>query len=123
MVLASLVDHAKKELEKASLFDKDSDYDGMIGKAVLELLEVFSKQGHSGMSAAMVRDLFNKLSDFKTLTPITSKTDEWHDVSESIGRSCWHRQETQLYSQKTLEKHGTPYENPKIDRLSCRLED
>jgi len=77
-----LVDHARKELEIAGLFDKDSDYDGMLGEAVIELLELFAKQDHSGMSAAMVRELFSRLSNFEQLTELTDNPDEWMDVSE-----------------------------------------
>ena len=77
----NLVEHAKKELEVSGLFDKDSDYGGMVGKAVLELIEVFAKQGHSGMSASMVRSIFSKLSDYKPLIPLTLKDDEWCEVS------------------------------------------
>lgn len=78
----SSIDHAEYELRRAGLFDDDSDYNGMIGRAVLELMKVFSEQGHSGFSAAWVRDLFNKLSNFETLTPITSDPEEWMDCRE-----------------------------------------
>lgn len=77
-----LTDHAQKELELAGLFDKDSDYDGMLGEAVLELIELFAKQGHSGMSAALTRELFDKLANFKTLTEITDDPDDWMDVTD-----------------------------------------
>ena len=79
-----LVEHAKKELELAGLFDTDSDYDGMIGDAVLELIDVFSKQGHSGYSAGMVSSLFNKLSRYETLTPLTFEDTEWVEVGDGI---------------------------------------
>ncbi len=62
-----LINHAKEELTRVGLFDKDSDYDGMLGNAVLELITVFAKQGHSGMSAEMTRELFYKLSGFEKL--------------------------------------------------------
>ena len=75
--MSNLVKHAKRELEFAGLFDKDSDYDGMAGRAVMELVKVFAKQGHSGMSASLVRNLFNKVADFKPLTPITCEEEEW----------------------------------------------
>lgn len=65
--MSNLVNHAEKELKKAGLFDRDSDYDGMLGDAVLELVTVFAKQGHSGMSAQMTRELFYKLSNFEDL--------------------------------------------------------
>lgn len=65
--MSNLVDHANKELKRVGLFDKDSDYDGMLGEGVLELISTFAAQGHSGMSAAMTRELFYKLSNFEEL--------------------------------------------------------
>lgn len=65
--MSNLIDHANKELQKAELFDKDADYDGMLGDAVLELITTFAKQGHSGYSASMTRELFYKLSNFEEL--------------------------------------------------------
>jgi hypothetical protein len=78
----NLISHAKKELKLAGLFDKDSDYNGLIGKAVMDLMKTFSKQGHSGLSAAWVRELFFKLTNFQNLTPITSQPNEWENVSD-----------------------------------------
>lgn len=77
-----LSDYARKELELAGLFDKDSDYNGMLGEAALELIELFAKQGHSGLSAALVRELFDKLASYKPLTEISDDPDEWNDISE-----------------------------------------
>jgi len=78
---SKLVAHAERELQRAGMFDKDADYGGMLGKAVVELTETFSKQGHSGMSAHMVIELFNKIARWDVLTPITSDVDEWEDVT------------------------------------------
>jgi len=78
-------DRIKKELELAGLLDSDSDYNGMIGESVLELIEVFSNQGHSGMSAPYVADIFTKLAKGDILSPLTGKNDEWIDVSEKNG--------------------------------------
>jgi hypothetical protein len=75
-------EHALYELNKAGLTGKDADYGGMIATAVLELIKTFSNQGHSGFSASMVREIFNKLSNFETLTEITSDPEEWEDVTE-----------------------------------------
>lgn len=79
--MSNLQKHAETELRIAGLFDKDSDYGGMLGKAVMELIKVFAEQGHSGTSASMVSNLFNKLSRFKPLTPLTFKDDEWSEYS------------------------------------------
>ena len=84
--MSNLVEHAKIELELAGLLSEESDfYGGMTGKSVLELMEVFSKQGHSGMSAPLVADLFKKLVNYEPLQPITGKNEEWNDVSEMMG--------------------------------------
>jgi len=81
--MSNLIKHAERELKLAGLFDKDSDYNGMLGDAVMELMKVFSNQGHSGMSASMVSSLFDKLSRFKQLTPLTFKDDEWNEPGEN----------------------------------------
>ena len=81
---SNLIKHARKELQIARLFDKDSDYNGEIANAVMELMEVFSRQGHSGHSASMVNRLFGKLADYKTITPLTGKNDEWVEVGENV---------------------------------------
>lgn len=99
-----LVEFSKKELETAGLFDKDKDfYGGMTGKAVLELIEVFAKQGHSGMSASVVRTLFNKLADYKPITSITDLQSDWIEVGDNMFQ---HKQVSAVF--KTGES-GKPY--------------
>jgi hypothetical protein len=51
----------KKRLTEMGMFDEDSDYDGELGIAIMELSETFAKQGHSGMSAAITVELFSTL--------------------------------------------------------------
>lgn len=65
--MSRLVDHANTELKRVGLFDKDSDYNGELGKDVLALITLFADQGHSGNSAEMARDLFYRLSNFEPL--------------------------------------------------------
>jgi len=88
---ANIKEHAKRELELAGLFDKDSDYDGMVGKAVMELCKCFSGQGHSGFSANLVLDIFNKLGKYRTLSPITDDPNEWMEISKEMSgkESLW----------------------------------
>ena len=79
--MSNLLNHAKRELELAGA--GDTLYGEMLPEAVLELLKVFADQGHSGMSASVVRQLFNKLSDFEPLTPLTGEDDEWNEIGEN----------------------------------------
>ena len=79
--MSTLTQHAIDELKIAGLFDKDSDYDGMLGEAVLELIKVFAKQGHSGHSAPMVVYIFEKLANYQTITPLTGEDSEWNDAA------------------------------------------
>jgi len=81
-IMSSLIDYAKEEIKRAGLFDSDSDYNGMLGKAVMELIEVFSRQGHSGLSAHFTLGIFDKVARFKPLTSLTYKKDEWNKVTE-----------------------------------------
>lgn len=81
--MSVLVERAKVELHIAGLLDPEKDfYGGMTGNAVLELLEVFSKQGHSGMSASIVIQLFTKLANHETISPLTGEEHEWNLISD-----------------------------------------
>lgn len=53
----------------------------MLGKAVMELVETFAKQGHSGMSASLTLWAFGKVAKFDVLDPLTFEDDQWtkHD--------------------------------------------
>lgn len=86
---ASLVEHAREELKRAGLFDGDSDYDGMLGPAVMKVVEAFSGQGHSGTSAAISLALIEKLLRYEPLTPLTPEPSEWTDCSEMSGEPLW----------------------------------
>lgn len=82
-----LSEYARSELERAGLFKEDSDYDGMLGTAVMELVETFAKQGHSGYSAHCVIDLFSTVASYKPLEPITSDPDEWFMPVDGVWQS------------------------------------
>jgi hypothetical protein len=56
---------------------------------VLELLEVFSNQGHSGSSAPYCISLFTALANHKPLTPLTGDDNEWNDVSTLGTEPCY----------------------------------
>ena len=95
-----LVDHAQTELQMMGLFEEKGDfYGGMTGKAVMELMEVFSKQGHSGMSAGIVADLFHKLANYEPLQPITGKDEEWNECNHGDAPYWQNKRESGLFKQ------------------------
>ncbi len=94
---SNLVRHAEFELRRAGLFDKDSDYDGMLGEAVLELMYVFAAHGHSGYSAHRCAELFYNVARYRTLTPITSDPNEWGDVTPEMGKPMWQNKRDSRY--------------------------
>lgn len=55
------VEFARAWLKKYGFFDKESDYDGMIGEAAMEVAEVIAKQNHSGMSHAILMTVLQQL--------------------------------------------------------------
>jgi hypothetical protein len=88
--MSNLRSFAEAEL-KASKAD-ESLYGDSLPKAVLELIDVFEKQGHSGMSASVTIQLFTQLAKFEPLGPLTGEDDEWNECSPGIwqNRRCSH---------------------------------
>jgi len=83
----ALVEYAEAELRRAGWFDADSDYAGMIGPAVLQMVRQFAEEGHSGFSAGLTIHLFQKVASFRPLTPLDNpmKFGEFHDVNGPSG--------------------------------------
>lgn len=88
----NLVSYAKAELNLAGWTKPDSMYEGMIADAVVDMQKLFSMEGHSGMSAGIAASLFERLSRFQPLTPLTGEDDEWNDVGNDLfqNRRCSH---------------------------------
>lgn len=82
--MSNLEAHARHELEIAGLFDKDSDYGGMLGEAVMKMVKLFADEGHSGFSGKMAISIFEKVASFEPLTPLTGVDEEWMEVSTGI---------------------------------------
>lgn len=81
----SMIEYAQKEWERA-FPDKDDEMQEMAKSNVFELLETFSKQGHSGFSGNYVLHIFNRLVHFKPLRPLTGEEDEWGEpYSDACG--------------------------------------
>lgn len=89
---SGLLSHAKREFRAAGYLPVEQcedDPNKWIQESVLELLAVFSKQGHSGFSAAHCIDMFKKLASYEPLVPLSGDDDEWTDVGEMSGFPIW----------------------------------
>ena len=72
----------KYELEKAGHFDKNSMYEGLIGKKCFELMELFNKQNHSNNSANLIRHIMNRLIAYLPLSNIEGTENEWRKIGK-----------------------------------------
>ncbi len=77
-----MLEFAKWQLNKLTDKCKDEDskiMQNMMNNDVLELLEVFSEQGHSSFSASIATRLFYKLANHKIITEVEDNPDDWDD--------------------------------------------
>jgi len=81
--MSNLINHAKKEFQLAGWLDEPIDeMQQLMMDNLLELLETFANQGHSGFSAGYCLGAFETLSRFNPLTPLTGEDDEWNDMGD-----------------------------------------
>ena len=74
-----LVEYAKSELERIG-----KDEDGMqevMNRDILEIVEKFSEQGHSGFSASYALSVLERLLRFKPISALTGDESEWNEIS------------------------------------------
>lgn len=86
LVKSNLATKAKQEFIRAGWCDENMKFKDemqeLICNDALNLLLVFSSQGHSGFSASYCLNLFKKLAKFEPITPLTGNDDEWAEVSD-----------------------------------------
>lgn len=114
----SYINHAKQEFEVLG-WPGDCEMQQMVCDNIFELLEVFSKQGHSGSSAPYVIDLFKRLAMFEPISNLTGEDDEWVEVSDGLWQN---KRDSEVFKNKDdeaywisgkifVEKNGASYTN------------
>ena len=93
--MSNLNKHALMEFKAAGWLDETGAYkdemQGMICEHVLQLLKVFSDEGHSGSTAPYAVDLFKKLAMFEPIVPLTGEDWEWFDHGYCMqNKRCGH---------------------------------
>ena len=114
----SLISFAKEELERIGYNpnpDPNSeDIDDYAVTCILELLETFAKQEHSSFSANYVLKIFNRLVNFKPLSPLTGKDAEWTEI---------YSDENEIAYQNKRCYNVSKFINPKTKEEKCHLND
>lgn len=112
---STLVRWATRELERIGWLGEDSDYDGMLGEGVLEVVKVFASQGHSGYSAMRALAVLPRLLAWEPLTDLTDDPGEWMQV-EMGDEPCW--QSTRCPSAFSLDGGKRYYDVEDPDRIT-----
>lgn len=105
--------HAVNEFRAAGWLDENGKYidemQEMICKHVLNLLEVFDGEGHSGSSAPYTIDLFSKLAKFDPIVPLTGEDWEWNNVSDISGSETYQNKRCGAVFKSADRFDGQPY--------------
>ncbi len=113
-------ENERKQCQKEPDYQEgNEDYGIMCYQAAGELLKVFEAQGHSGYSAQLVKQIFNRLVDGKPLTPITDEEDQWTEYAQYLSvkddiRRYQHKRMSSLF--KHVDADGKASIND-IDRV------
>lgn len=82
-----MVEKAKYELDlllKNCEDDESLQIQKTINNNILDIVEMFAKQGHSGFTAEYCIPIIEKLLKQSFITPLTGSDDEWSEVSPGL---------------------------------------
>lgn len=100
---SNLVKHTENEF-KALNWPGDCEMQTMVCDNVIDLVTVFSTQGHSGSSAPYVINLFKRLADFEPIAPLTGADSEWNKIGDNKYQNC-------RCSHVFKDEDGKPYDS------------
>ena len=100
--MSNLMDYAKEELKRIGMIDSGEPYNDAVTKAILDLIELFDSQGHSGFTAAYTVNAFKRLAMYKPLAPLTGDDSEWEEIEPG-------HYQNKRYSAVFKEKDGKAY--------------
>jgi hypothetical protein len=80
--MSNMMKWAENELRLAGYPGDEDGPNKWIYEGTLDLLKVFTEQGHSGMSAPYAISLFKRLANLEPISPLTGEDDEWREVGD-----------------------------------------
>lgn len=142
--MSRYIEHAKREflaLGYKPIAECENDPNKWIQENVLELLKVFSKQGHSGSSAPFCVKYFKELAMFRPLSPIKCTDNEWNEIEKNryqnirlssvfkegkkgfpyyLDAIVWRNQKGHTYTGTALDKKGNEIRSRQFIKLPFR---
>lgn len=100
--MSNLVDYAKEELKRIGMIDSGEPYNDLVAEAILDLIELFASQDHSGFTAPYTVGAFKRLAMYKPLAPLTGEDSEWNEIEPGFYQN-------KRYSAVFKEKDGKVY--------------
>lgn len=102
---SNIVSFARNEL--AIAFPVDDGMQSAMNSDVLDIVCLFSTQGHSGMSAGYARGLADKLLGYEPISPLTGEESEWMPLGYSDDMTAQNRRCGHVFRRKD----GTAYDS------------
>lgn len=89
---SNICKHAIRELKLAGFDNEKDGPEKWIYDQIIEAVAVFASHHNSCFSAGIETNLVNKLCNYKIITPLTFKDDEWNEISinEYQNNRCSH---------------------------------
>lgn len=82
---SNLVAHAEQELDLIGMTkDSPDKINRAMRKHIIHMISEFSKEGHSGMSAAYATNVINTLMKFNPISPLTGEDSEWIEITDGL---------------------------------------
>lgn len=82
--MSELINHMEREFRASGLLSGTDPMEELLVNALRGLMGVFAKQSHSGGTANMVLSLFDRLAQYKPLTPLTGASSEWVEIPPEL---------------------------------------
>lgn len=79
---SNFLKHAERELE---FLDTDDDMNQEMRKDILQMIVMFSSQGHSGFSANYAQSVLRPLLRYEPIGPLTGEESEWGSPYDESG--------------------------------------
>ncbi len=96
----NFISHARREFVALGydLDQKEEDPNKWIVENVMELLQVFDDPGHLESSAAFCVDYFEKLANFKPLSPLKGTSEEWTKIDHGSGVNYQNKRSSAVFA-------------------------